>query len=128
MPQRMRPDTIQAGGGVVRPHWVVHGRRAVTHLDFHPKLLACQNLTLALYDTFAFRHQCITFELEDSMADNISVKKSGIHGRGVFASRRVARNQFIGEYAGRRTRKNGRHVLWVTEESGSVYGVEGATP
>ncbi len=60
------------------------------------------------------------------MANNIDVKKSSIHGRGVFASRRVARNQFIGEYAGRRTRKNGRYVLWITGENGSAYGVEGS--
>lgn len=59
------------------------------------------------------------------MAEPTYVKKSPIHGRGLFAERRITRGRRIGRYAGRRTRRNGRYVLWVPLENGDVVGIAG---
>ena len=49
---------------------------------------------------------------------------SGIHGRGLFAARRIARADYIGTFAGPRARRNGTHVLWVyeTDEEDAAIG------
>jgi SET domain-containing protein len=53
------------------------------------------------------------------------VKKSHIHGRGLFAMRRIPRGERIGRYAGEKTRRNGRYVLWVPLENGRIIGIAG---
>lgn len=57
----------------------------------------------------------------------VSVEKSPIHGRGVFARRRLRENAFIGTFAGTPTRRNGVHVLWVHVPDGSRNGIRGET-
>lgn len=52
------------------------------------------------------------------------VKKSRIHGYGLFASRRIKSGELVGWYNGVRTRKDGMHVLWV-EEDDEKYGLDG---
>jgi len=58
-----------------------------------------------------------------AIAKPYCVKKSGIHGKGLFASAPIAKDSYIGSLEGPRTRRNGPHVLWVFEEDGSVYGI-----
>ena len=46
------------------------------------------------------------------------VKPSPIHGRGVFARRRIRKGRRIGRYLSRRTERDGTYVLWVEHENG----------
>lgn len=40
---------------------------------------------------------------------------SGLHGTGLFASRRIAAGAYIGTFAGPEARRDGVYVLWVYE-------------
>jgi len=60
------------------------------------------------------------------MNRRIEVRSSAIHGRGVFARRRIRRGGYIGTFEGRRTQSDGPHVLWVILEDGRQVGLEGA--
>lgn len=53
------------------------------------------------------------------------VKRSPIHGRGLFATRRIKKGELIGVYDGPRTRRNGPHVLWMEDDDGTAYGING---
>ena len=53
------------------------------------------------------------------------VGESEIHGRGLFAARKIKANALIGRLEGPRTKKNGPHVLWIIDDDGSVYGIRG---
>lgn len=55
----------------------------------------------------------------------IEVKDSAIHGRGLFATRIFEAGECIGTYEGPRSMKNGTYVLWIEEDDGSYYGVQG---
>ena len=55
---------------------------------------------------------------------SIEVRTSPIHGRGVFASKRLRAGQYIATFEGRRTDRGGSHVLW-TEIDGKLQGVRG---
>ncbi len=57
--------------------------------------------------------------------DRVEVRASPIHGRGVFARRRLRRGAYIGTFEGRRTRRDGTHVLWVLQDDGSQVGIRG---
>ncbi len=59
------------------------------------------------------------------MKDKIVVKRSAIHGRGVFAKRRLRRNMLVGAYEGERTDKNDTYVLWYEDEDGTMVGIDG---
>ena len=62
-------------------------------------------------------------------ADNprVFVGRSPIHGRGLFARRRIEREEYIGTYRGRRTQKNGMHVLWIWNAARERWeGIDGA--
>ena len=48
----------------------------------------------------------------------VVVAESPIHGRGIFARSRIRNSAVIGEFQGRPTRRNGHHVLWVTDDAG----------
>ena len=52
------------------------------------------------------------------------VRRSAIHGRGLFASEPIARGTLIGRYEGPRTQRDGAYVLWV-EDGDELYGVAG---
>lgn len=47
-----------------------------------------------------------------SNATLVSIAKSPLHGRGVFAKRDIATGTMIGMFRGKKTRRNGIHVLW----------------
>jgi hypothetical protein len=53
-----------------------------------------------------------------ALKEVVFVDDSGIHGRGLFANRRIARGEYIGTFSGPPARRNGTHVLW-------VYGADG---
>ena len=46
------------------------------------------------------------------------VRKSPIHGMGLFAVRPIEKGELIGELEGEYTRQDGMHVLWLDEHSG----------
>jgi SET domain-containing protein len=52
------------------------------------------------------------------------VRKSRLHGYGLFAARKIGKGELIGWYRGVRTRKDGMHVLWV-EEDDEKFGLDG---
>ena len=58
----------------------------------------------------------------------VSVRKSGIHGDGVFADRSFRRGQRIGRFEGNPTRKDGTYVLWVLGEDDVYRGLDGTGP
>jgi SET domain-containing protein len=60
-----------------------------------------------------------------SVAAKICVRRSSIHGSGVFAEQCIRRGNLIGRYEGRRTRSNGTYVLWVVDKKDRVLGIEG---
>lgn len=54
------------------------------------------------------------------------VGASPIHGRGLFAQRAIAQDEYIGTYRGPRTQKNGTHVLWIWNEKRARWeGIDG---
>ena len=54
------------------------------------------------------------------------VARSVIHGRGLFARRALEKDEYIGTYRGRRTQKNGMHVLWIWSEKRARWeGIDG---
>ena len=55
----------------------------------------------------------------------IKVKRSPIHGRGVYALRRFRTGSYIGTFRGVETKEDGIHVLWITDEEGEQTGIEG---
>ena len=59
------------------------------------------------------------------MSQRTYVRKSRIHGRGLFAGRSIGRGRYIGSYAGTRTTRNGRYVLWVPGHNGDYEGIAG---
>lgn len=59
-------------------------------------------------------------------ADSLStVRKSGIHGRGLFAASRIREDSLIGIYDGPESKRDGNYVLWIEREDGSEYGIAG---
>ena len=46
------------------------------------------------------------------------VDDSAIHGKGLFAKKAIKAGEVIGTVEGKKTRKDGPHVLWLTEKTG----------
>lgn len=61
------------------------------------------------------------------MSKDFEVKRSTIHGRGLFAARKFVADEVIGIYEGEESSRDGRYVLWVIEEDGSERGINGKT-
>ena len=59
------------------------------------------------------------------MKDKVEVKSSPIHGKGVFAKRRIRPNAFVGVYEGEPVEENDTYVLWVEDEDGRPFGIDG---
>lgn len=59
------------------------------------------------------------------MLERIEVRESSVHGKGVFAQRRLREGQWIGRFEGDRTTANGIYVLWLIDEDGSEMGIRG---
>ncbi|MCC5863862.1 MAG: SET domain-containing protein [Wenzhouxiangella sp.] len=54
------------------------------------------------------------------------VAESPIHGRGLFARRPIACDEYIGSYEGPATQRDGMHVLWIwSEETERWEGIDG---
>ena len=48
----------------------------------------------------------------------IEVHRSPIDGRGVFAKQIILRGERIGRYVGRKTKRDGKYVLWIATKRG----------
>lgn len=59
------------------------------------------------------------------MLERIEVRESSVHGKGVFARRRLREGQWIGRFEGDRTAANGTYVLWLIDDDGSEMGIRG---
>ena len=57
--------------------------------------------------------------------DLVFVEKSSIHGKGLFAAKRIEKGRRIGAYEGPIVSKDGPHVLWLEEDDGTEFGVDG---
>lgn len=57
----------------------------------------------------------------------VEVRDSGIHGKGVFAKAPIKEGEYIGFYSGKPAKRNGTYVLWVTDEEGNEFGVNGTS-
>ena len=64
-------------------------------------------------------------ERERAMLERIEVRESPVHGKGVFARRRLRPGQWIGRFEGDVTTENGTYVLWLIDEDGSEVGIRG---
>lgn len=64
-------------------------------------------------------------ERERAMLDRIEVRESRIHGRGIFARKRLREGQRIGRFEGEPTTQNGTYVLWLIGGDGSEIGIRG---
>ena len=53
------------------------------------------------------------------------VKKSAIHGKGLYARKTIRKGEYMGTYHGPEVTENGMHVLWVEEEDGSTTARDG---
>lgn len=62
------------------------------------------------------------------MTSKIRVRRSRIHGRGVFATSRIRRGSRIGRFEGTPTDRDGAYVLWVLGEDDVFRGIRGTTP
>lgn len=51
--------------------------------------------------------------------------RSSIHGKGLFAGRSFRKGERIGAYEGPRVARDGMHVLWVEEDDGEYFGIDG---
>lgn len=59
------------------------------------------------------------------MHERVEVRRSAVHGRGVFARRRIRAGQWIGRFEGEPTVENGTYVLWLFDEDGGEQGIRG---
>ena len=59
------------------------------------------------------------------MGHAYEVRPSPVHGRGLFARRRLRRGAYIGTFEGTPTARDGEHVLWVHGEDDLLRGVHG---
>ena len=57
----------------------------------------------------------------------LEVRESGIHGLGVYAKESIEAAAKVGTYLGNPTSKNDTYVLWIIEEDGSEYGIDGTS-
>lgn len=58
-------------------------------------------------------------------AERVKVGTSSIHGRGLFAAKRIRSGAYVASFEGVITRKNGMHVLWTLDSDGNEVGIEG---
>jgi SET domain-containing protein len=59
------------------------------------------------------------------LPDLVLVRKSPIHGRGVFARKLLRANTRVGTYDGEHVTENDTYVLWVEYADGEVVGIDG---
>lgn len=59
------------------------------------------------------------------MRNGFQIKRSPIHGRGLFAARSFAPREVIGIYEGVESAVDGCYVLWIRQEDGTELGIRG---
>jgi SET domain-containing protein len=64
-------------------------------------------------------------ESDEVLHEALEVRDSPIHGKGLFASRPIARDTLLGVYEGEPAHENSTYVLWVEYDDGEVVGIEG---
>lgn len=57
----------------------------------------------------------------------VEVRKSPIHGKGVYAKKKIKGGRKIGTYHGDFVEEDDVYVLWITDEDGNEYGVNGTS-
>lgn len=60
-----------------------------------------------------------------SRQKRVTVRRSPIDGRGVFATQRIRVGALVGTFEGRPTRRDGTYVLWLIDEDGREEGIRG---
>ncbi len=60
-----------------------------------------------------------------SIEKKVYVKKSPIQGLGVFAKRKIKKNEYIGDYEGIVVLEDGTYVLWVQQDHGGWKLIDG---
>ena len=58
------------------------------------------------------------FIVDGVPTDLVYVKKSKIHGKGMFAAKRIKKDVTLGPLLGRPTKRDGTYVLWLTDKKG----------
>lgn len=83
------------------------------------------SVSYKVFDNFANKDVIIIFWIMngESMAIKTVVKKSEIHGKGLFAASNIKANVLIGNIKGKSTDQDGPHVLWIEDDKG--VAVEG---
>jgi len=59
------------------------------------------------------------------LSERARMGRSPIHGKGVFAIKRIRSEAYIGTFEGLETTRDGTHVLWVIDDDGCEVGIEG---
>ena len=62
---------------------------------------------------------------ERVMLEFVEVRQSRVHGKGVFARKRLRKGQRVGRFEGDSTAQNGIYVLWLIDEHGTESGIRG---
>lgn len=62
---------------------------------------------------------------DKSLKNKVYIKKSSIHGLGVFAKRKIKKNEYIGSYEGITVLEDDTYVLWVQQEHGGWKLIDG---
>ena len=56
----------------------------------------------------------------------VIIKRSPIHGRGLFAAQPIAKGELVGRYEGPPAKRDGKYVLWIVDEEGNPErGIKG---
>jgi hypothetical protein len=58
-------------------------------------------------------------------AERVEVGVSPIHGKGLYARKRIRPGAYVATFEGEPTRKDGMHVLWSLDDEDNPIGVEG---
>lgn len=64
-------------------------------------------------------------QAKSQLDERVYVARSPIHGRGLFAKRRIRSGSYIGTYEGKPTQRDGTYVLWLYDADGSAVGQRG---
>ncbi len=68
---------------------------------------------------------CQTANQTAEMPSPFYVQNSAIHGKGLFAARPITKGEHIGNYEGQTTHHDGMYVLWVEDDEGKSFGIDG---
>lgn len=67
----------------------------------------------------------LTKRSEKAIKEKVYIAKSKIHGLGVFAKKKIKKNEYIGSYEGDIVLEDDTYVLWVQQEHGGWILVNG---